>query len=253
MPAARYSHPRAGYRSAQNLLFLPSFSEAPCALRGADGRTAGGSADDCFLLFVTRACGAERGHSSSAWWPRSFFCSVVFRFGWYGKSRSFSHFSPREKKCAVRSAPGVETGCGLYFIHAGGLSWRVSSRMQLCGCSSQMVGGNFWARIQKFGGLGDGWDGASSCVSPRMLLKVFPALRARAVRTWVHYFRVPVSGSHCSGRLGVAYECENWNFRKMTFFVGAILGSTVDTCSSSVLWLLCKNFTHFLRCGGLGS
>ena len=41
------------------------------------------------------------------------------------------------------------------------LSWRVSSRMQLvCGCSSLVVGGNFWARIQKFGGLGDGWDGA---------------------------------------------------------------------------------------------
>ena len=28
----------------------------------------------------------------------------------------------------------------------------------------------------------------------------------------VHYFRVLVSGSHCSGRLGVAYEFENWIF-----------------------------------------
>ena len=66
----------------------------------------------------------------------------------------FSHFS-RGKKCAVGSAPGVGTWCGLW------LSWRVSSRMQLvCGCSFQMVGGNFWARIQKSGGLGDGWDGA---------------------------------------------------------------------------------------------
>ena len=42
------------------------------------------------------------------------------------------------------------------------LSWWVSSRMQLvvCGCSSLMFGGNFWARIQKYSGLGDGWDGA---------------------------------------------------------------------------------------------
>ena len=31
----------------------------------------------------------------------------------------FSHIS-RGKKCAVGSAPGVGTGCGLYFIHAGG-------------------------------------------------------------------------------------------------------------------------------------
>ena len=33
--------------------------------------------------------------------------------------------------------------------------------MQLvCGCSFQVVGGNFGARIQKSGGLGEGWDGA---------------------------------------------------------------------------------------------
>ena len=30
----------------------------------------------------------------------------------------FSHFSPEEKKCEARSALGVGTGCGLYFIHA---------------------------------------------------------------------------------------------------------------------------------------
>ena len=53
-----------------------------------------------------------------------------------------------------------------------------------------------------------------------MLLEAFPVLCARADRTWnlVHYFRVPVSGSHCSGRLGVADEYENWIFREMTFF-----------------------------------
>ena len=62
MPTARYSYSRAGYRSAQDL-FFPSFSQAPCAFRGADGGTVGGSADDHILLFVARVCGAERGHS----------------------------------------------------------------------------------------------------------------------------------------------------------------------------------------------
>ena len=45
---------------AQDLLFIPS-SLAPCALRGADGRTAGGSADDQILFFPIAAdYGAER-------------------------------------------------------------------------------------------------------------------------------------------------------------------------------------------------
>ena len=35
--------------------------------RGLDGGTVGGSADDRFLLLIVRACGAERGHSSSSW------------------------------------------------------------------------------------------------------------------------------------------------------------------------------------------
>ena len=49
---------------------------------------------------------------------------------------------------------------------------------------------------------------------------------------------VPVSGSHCSARLGVDCENENWDFREMPFFVGAILGLTVDTCSASVLVIM---------------
>ena len=41
------------------------------------------------------------------------------------------------------------------------LSWRISLRTQpVCGCDFQVVGGNFWARTQKSGGLGEGWDGA---------------------------------------------------------------------------------------------
>ena len=50
MQTARYSHPRAGYRSAQDLLFLPSLAPTLCAFRGAVGGTVGGSADDCILL-----------------------------------------------------------------------------------------------------------------------------------------------------------------------------------------------------------
>ena len=72
----------------------------------------------------------------------------------------FSHFSPWEK-----SARQVRTR-GRNWVRTSlrprcWLSWRVSSRtLMVIGCSFQVVGGNFWARIQKFGGLGDGWDGA---------------------------------------------------------------------------------------------
>ena len=46
---------------------------------------------------------------------------------------------------------------------------------------------------------------------------------------------------------------ESWIFREMSLSVGAMLGSTVDFCSASVLWWLRTYFTHFLRCGGLES
>ena len=72
-----------------------------------------------------------------------------------------------------------------------------------------------------------------------------------ALGIWCIISVVFVSGSLCSGRLGVAYEYEKWTFREITVFVGAILGSTVDTCSASVLLWLWTYLTHFLRCGGL--
>ena len=89
--------------------------------------------------------------------------------------------------------------------------------------------------------------GPSSCVSLQELFEAFPDLCARAVRTWnlVHYFSVPVSGSHCSGRLGVAFGSEDWIFREMSSFVVAMLGTTVDTCSASVLRGLWKNLHIF--------
>ena len=59
VPAPGLADPRTGYRSAQDLVYTPSSSQAPCALRGADGRTVGGSADDYILLFVTWDYGAE--------------------------------------------------------------------------------------------------------------------------------------------------------------------------------------------------
>ena len=71
VPAPGLADPRTGYRSAQDLVYTPSSSQAPCALRGADGRTVGGSTDDYLLFFVTWDYGAERGHSSSSWSWRS--------------------------------------------------------------------------------------------------------------------------------------------------------------------------------------
>ena len=84
------------------------------------------------------------------------------------------------------------------------LSWRVSSRMQpASGCSSQVVGGNFWARTQKSGCPGEGLDGAlvmrqptSACGS---ISSHFPVFRARAVRHLESGTLFPlrfVSGSH---------------------------------------------------------
>ena len=43
VPAPRFAHPRVSYRSAQDLFFTPSLSQAPGS-RGADGGTVGGSA-----------------------------------------------------------------------------------------------------------------------------------------------------------------------------------------------------------------
>ena len=60
----------------------------------------------------------------------------------------------------------------------------------------------------------------------------------------VQYFRVPQNGSHCSVRVGVAYEFENWILGRC-LFACAILRSTVDTCSLRAL----EEFTFFLRCG----
>ena len=62
-----------------------------------------------------------------------------------------------------------------------------------------------------------------------------------------------VPGSHCSLRLVLRRSAENWISREMSISVGAMLGSTVDTCYASVLGWLWMNFTLFLRCGRLES
>ena len=133
------------------------------------------------------------------------------------------------------------------------LSRRVSSWTQLvCGCAFQAVGGNFSAQIQKFGGLGEGWDGALVMRQPTTtfgrISSCVPVLCARAVRTWnlVHYFLCPCFWQLGSGRLGIAEEYGNCFFLEMSISVGAMLGTTVDTCSSaSVLWWLWKNVHIF--------
>ena len=76
--------------------------------------------------------------------------------------------------------------------------------------------------------------------------------RSSLLESGTLFLRVLASGSSCSGCLGVAYEFENWILRETTFFVGAMLGTTVDTCSASVLWWPWKT-VHFLRGGRLVS
>ena len=61
VPAPRFSDPRAGCRSAQDRIFIPSFSQAPGSFGAADGGTVGGSAYGSVLFFFAQACGAERG------------------------------------------------------------------------------------------------------------------------------------------------------------------------------------------------
>ena len=98
------------------------------------------------------------------------------------------------KKCEDWSAPGVGTGCGLYFIHvvgsAGGFlhgrSWCVDAVSRWLVETSGLVSRSLAAWVMA-------GTGPSSCVSLRTLLKEFPVLCARAVRTWNlgHYFRCP--------------------------------------------------------------
>ena len=64
-------------------------------------------------------------------------------------------------------------------------------------------------RTQKSGGLGEVWDGASSCVSLRLLLEEFRrvflsfVLAQFVLGIWFIISFVLASGSSCSGRLGV--------------------------------------------------
>ena len=97
------------------------------------------------------------------------------------------------------------------------------------------------------GSLGEAGTGtrhasAYGC-SWKNFLSFAPALFALGI--WCIISVVLVSDSRCSGRLGVASEYENLILREMTVFVGAILGSTVDTCPASVLWWLLDVFHTF--------
>ena len=70
------------------------------------------------------------------------------------------------------------------------------------------------------------------------------ALALFALGIWCIISVDPVPDSFCSLRLGVAEEFGKLDFSG-SLSVGAILGSTVDTCSASVLWWLWTNCTHF--------
>ena len=92
------------------------------------------------------------------------------------------------------------------------------------GCSFQLVGGNFWARIQKFGGLGDGWDAPASVCFWKNFLSCVLALFALVI--WCIISVVLVSVSLCSGRLCVAEVFGKLDFSGgvMSLSMGAMLG-----------------------------
>ena len=100
------------------------------------------------------------------------------------------------------------------------------------------VGGNFWARIQKSGGLGDGLDAALVMRQPTDAIESISCplrsrcshLKSGALFPLSLYLAVLVPG------VWVLLMSTRLIFREMTFFVGAILGLPVDTCSASVLW-----------------
>ena len=128
------------------------------------------------------------------------------------------------------------------FLH--GCSWCVDA-------FSKWLVGNFWARTQKFGGLGEGWDGALVMRQPTTtfgrISSCFLVLCARAVRTWnlVHYFLCPRFWQSLFWVFGCC-SC----VRKLdssgddsSSWVQCLI--TVDTCSASVLWWLWKNLHSF--------
>ena len=173
---------------------------------------------------------------------------VVFWFAGYGKSRVFRTI-PRKKK-ARTWARTRGRNCSTSRAHPRRrLSWTTSSRMQLVyGCGFQVVGGNFWARTLKSGGLGEGWDGAnSSCVSLRTtfgrISTCFPVLCARASShlELVHYFPCPRFWLLCYGRLGTAEDYYNWILRETDF--------------TSWVQCLVQQWIHVLRqySGGFGT
>ena len=91
--------------------------------------------------------------------------------------------------------------------------------------------------------------GPSSRQSTEALRSLSFLFAACAVRTW-NLVKLFPSRSLC---VGVACGVQHWIFREiLQLLVGAILGSTVDTCSASVLGVW-TNCTHFLRCGRLES
>ena len=74
-----------------------------------------------------------------------------------------------------------------------------------------------------------------------------------ALGIWYIISVVLVSGSPCSGSLGVAYEYESWILREMTFLRGcnAWYNCGYMFCVSTLV--ASEEFTHFLRGGRLVS
>ena len=134
------------------------------------------------------------------------------------------------------------------------LSWRISSRMQLvCGCAFQAVGGNFWAQIQKFGGLGEGWDGA---LVMRQSTVAFESISCPSCSRSSHLesgalFPCPCVWKSSFRASGCCFWLRKLDFSGDDFFRGgnAWYNSGFMLCVSTSRAL--EEFTHFLRGGGL--
>ena len=198
---------------------------------------------------IAGAVCASRSRWRNSWWKcrrsyRTPRCTVLWSRTWTFNSLTFQFrvvaeffiLHRRLPVCRVRQIKGVfalfprekvrRCTQGRNWVRTSAhprrrLSWRISSRMQLvCGCGVQVVGGNFWARTQKSGSLGEAGTGprhasAYECFWMNFLSIVLVQF---ALGNWSMFSFVLASGSYCSGRLGIAEEYGNLDFSGDVYF-----------------------------------
>ena len=126
-----------------------------------------------------------------------------------------------------RVDPRVDMGRGCFFMVLVA-SVVLASAYSLWSTSYPDDHGSFWET-----GTGPRHASAYGCFSKNFLSFVL-ALFALGIWCIISIDLVP--GSHCSLRLVLLRSTENWISREMSISVGAMLGSTLDTCYASVFW-----------------